>query len=227
MIDGKFDVVFRGQVIRNMDIDQVKANLVTMFKSTPEGLERLFGGNEVVVRKSLDYGTAMKYQSALKKAGALALIKEVEIAQEAESKPVARPEPVVTQSPGRASFTAVDKPAFGASSDIASNASSGSDINTKPDSQIQTRATAHSEPQSTAANGVVSKDTVVSNDDETTAGNYSLADAGAQIMPDKVYEKRNVDTSDLSLADAGERLLPKSEPEKHVQPSIDHLKLED
>ena len=69
MIDGKFDVVFRGKIVRGLDESVVKSNLVTLFKSSPEAVDKLFNGSEVVVRKELDYATAMKYQSALKKAG--------------------------------------------------------------------------------------------------------------------------------------------------------------
>ena len=49
---------------------------------------------------------------------------------------------------------------------------------------------------------------------------------GSQIMPDKIYEKRDVDTSDLSLANVGERILPAKVKENHPKPSIDHLSLE-
>ena len=61
----------------------------------------------------------------------------------------------------------------------------------------------------------------------SSEGDMSLAVVGASIMPDKVYEKRDVDTSDLSLAAAGERIMPKKPPEHYPEPSIDHLKLED
>lgn len=78
MIDGKFNVVFRGQIVKSHDLSQVKQNLVKLFKSNDQAIERLFGGQEVVIRKDLDYAAAMKYQSALKSAGALALIQEIE-----------------------------------------------------------------------------------------------------------------------------------------------------
>jgi len=156
MIDGKFDVVFRGQIVRGLDESVVKSNLVTLFKSSPEAVDKLFNGNEVVVRKELDYATAMKYQSALKKAGALALIKEI------EQKTVA-----AQQSQGKG------------------NESAG------------------------AQDGL------------------TVAEPGAQILPDKIYEKREVDTSQLSLASVGERILPAKPPEDHPKPSIEHLKLEE
>lgn len=199
MIDGKFDVVFRGQTIKNMPLDEVKTNLVGLFKSSPEAVEKLFTGSEVAIKKSLDYTTAMKYQSALKKAGALALIKEIESQDSASS--------ITASNTGKASF-GTETPTPVAATEHPSR--------TEPDTRlspvVKPEANQPVEPDKTQE---------LSNDED-----MSLAAVGASIMPDKVYEKRDVDTSDLSLAAAGERILPKKPPEHHPQPSIDHLKLE-
>jgi len=170
MIEGQFDLVFRGQTMKNTDIAEVKNNLVNLFKSSPEAVDRLFCGEEVVVKKSLDYTTAMKYQSALKKAGALALIKEIESVEPAE----AVNEGTATQPVQQSTKEAVEQ-----------------------------------EQKTTDA-----------------SSDLTVAEVGAQILPDKVYEKREVDTSELSLAAAGERILPERPPEEHPKPSIEHLSLE-
>lgn len=208
MIDGKFDVVFRGQIVRNVDESVVKSNLVTLFKSSPEAVEKLFGGNEVVVRKGLDYSTAMKYQSALKKAGALALIKEIE-QQTVASQPAAG-----QSSQGKATFGVPAEESStqeNANHNQLSNVQSSS-LNNRP----LTDKTA-SQPEIGQSN---SSDDAVSNE-------ITVAEPGAQLLPDKVYEKREIDTSQLSLASAGERIMPERPPEEYPQPSIDHLKLED
>lgn len=197
MIDGKFDVVFRGQTIKNMALDDVKSNLVGLFKSSPEAVEKLFCGNEVAIKKSLNYTTAMKYQSALKKAGALALIKEIEFQESVTSQ-------ISASSQGKANF----------------GSTTASDSVPPPSADIQTRQAQPVKPQINQA--VEAGKTQEASSD----GEFSLAAVGAAIMPDKVYEKRDVDTSDLSLAAAGERILPKKSPEHHPQPSTDHLKLE-
>lgn len=176
MIDGKFDVVFRGQITKNFEIDQVKQNLVKLFKSTPEGVEKLFSGAEVVIRKDLDYTQAMKYQSALKNAGALALIKEIENAEPATSPVTTEPE-VVEQVTDQQS----------------DNSQSGNPQSDNPDND----------------------------------GDFDLANPGERILPDKVYEKRDVNTEHLSVGQVGDRLLPEKPPEEYAQPSIDHLSLED
>ncbi|MCW8878051.1 MAG: hypothetical protein OQJ89_05880 [Kangiellaceae bacterium] len=192
MIDGKFNVVFRGQIVKSQDLTQVKQNLAKLFKSNEQAIERLFGGQEVVIRKDLDYAGAMKYQSALKNAGALALIQEVE-SQEVESAATERQAAPQTQT----------------------NAPSS-------DAPAATAPSTANVAVSTAENSSEAGSSEAENSD-----NLTVAEVGAQILPPKVYEKRDVDTSELSLAAAGERILPEKEPEEHPQPSIDHLKLTD
>lgn len=186
MIEGQYDVIFRGQIVKSFELTDVKANLVKLFKSTPEAVERLFTGSEVTIRKGLDYAAAMKYQSALRNAGALALIKEVE-AEKQTSSPVQE----VKKTVSTPSVTSVD-------SHESTEKLPGKDSNSEE----------------------------VEETDNASEG-LTMAQVGAQILPPKVYEQRDVDTSDLSLAKAGERILPEKEPEKHPQPSIDHLSLTD
>ena len=106
MIDGKFNVVFRGQIVKNFEESQVKNNLVKLFKTTPEAIEKLFSGEPVPVRKNLSYADAMKYQSALKSAGALAFIQDVEEEkkQQAEQEPEEEPKQIVAAYSGKAKF---------------------------------------------------------------------------------------------------------------------------
>lgn len=195
MIEGKFDLVFRGQTIKSLEVEEVKANLVALFKTTPEAIEKLFTGNEVPVRKDLDYSTAMKYQSALKKAGALALIKEVETS--AGSNPQQR-------SQGKASFGAVESE--------------------KPTARVKEQQASNPKPSAPPS----STETIAVSTSEASADGdlMTVAEAGAQLLPDKVYEKREVDTSELSLAATGERIMPAKAPDNTPPPSIDHLSLE-
>ncbi|MBI9074804.1 MAG: hypothetical protein JEZ02_05260 [Desulfatibacillum sp.] len=63
-------LVFTGQVTSGQDPESVKANIVSMFKLSPAGVERLFRGGPVVVKKGLDPEKARKFQLAFAKAGA-------------------------------------------------------------------------------------------------------------------------------------------------------------
>jgi len=185
MIDGKFDVIFRGQIVKGRELNDVKNNLVSLFKSSLKAVEPLFSGADIKIKKSLDYTTAMKYQSALKQAGALAIISEV----------------VVTKS--KANFMMPD--------DVPENNSSSSG---KAQITVETE-------QKPLPESVSEADPLPTND-----GTLTVAEVGSRLMPDKIYEKRDVDTSDLSLANVGERILPAKAKENHPKPSIDHLSLE-
>jgi len=189
MIDGKFDLVFRGQTIKSLEVEEVKANLVSLFKTTPEAIEKLFTGEEVPVRRDLDYSTAMKYQSALKKAGALALIKEIEASSESAPQ---------QSSQGKASFGSVE------------SKNPTESVKQQPESIPKPTAPPSSATSKTSAEG----------------DSMTVAEIGAQLLPDKVYEKREVDTSELSLAATGERIMPAKAPDNTPPPSIDHLSLE-
>ncbi|MET1253721.1 hypothetical protein [Aliikangiella maris] len=233
MIDGQYNVVFRGQTVKSLEIEQVKANLVKLFKSTPEAIERLFTGGEVVIRKDLDYAAAMKYQSALRNAGALALIKEVESSAEQPAK-------IKAAYAGKASFASPEDGATDSSNDthvshginneathVTQSPSKAEDISrySAPSSQMmpQQQTGANTDiPDSRGASSLNAE-----NQAEEVAGDFSVAEVGAQILPPKVYEKREVDTSGLSLASVGERILPAKTPEKIAAPSIDHLSLVD
>ncbi len=184
MIDGNFDVIFRGQIVKGREINEVKNNLVSLFKSSLNAVEPLFSGADIKIKKSLDYSTAMKYQSALKQAGALAIISEVIVAQP------------------KANFMANDAPKEVLEPQNSVNVS-GESVGVVKESVNEP-----SEAPIAADSGM------------------TVAEVGSQIMPDKIYEKRDVDTSDLSLANVGERILPAKVKENHPKPSIDHLSLE-
>ncbi len=232
MIAGQFDVVFRGQIVKAFELEEVKNNLVKLFKSSPEAVDKLFSGSEVAIKKSLDYTTAMKYQSALKKAGALALIKEVEsdtsedsVASQANTQ-VETPKPRA-QFGQPASFTDVSENPPPTNATDQSLNPEPSEENTQ--NHLQNEPVESLEPKQEAAPSQQNDDTSLEeshlvqqpgSDEQLT-----VAEVGAQILPDKVYEKREVDTSDLSLAAAGERILPETQPDEPPPPSTEHLSL--
>ena len=239
MIAGQFDVVFRGQIVKNFELEQVKDNLVQLFKSSPEAVDKLFSGKEVAIKKSLDYTTAMKYQSALKKAGALALIKEVESDPNTNSHSKRTDIP----SPGDGAESRPKKAQFGPA------AASFTDATPKPPSSVDREppqassntgaepAVATEEPANNASHTAnqdepvsdVSTQSASESQSEPTAEgeSFTVAEVGASILPDKVYEKRDVDTSALSLAEPGERIMPDTPKNEPPAPSVEHLSLVD
>ncbi len=91
-MDGLFEVVFDGKIMPNRQIDDVKAALAQLFKSTPATIEKLFCGQPIAIKKSVDYQSALRYIGAMKEAGALARLRQMEGV--AAPKPAA---PTVTQ----------------------------------------------------------------------------------------------------------------------------------
>jgi hypothetical protein len=190
MIDGKFDVVFRGQITKNHSVDDVKASLVKLFKSSPEAIERLFTGAEVPIRKSLDYSEAMKYQSALKNVGALALIKEVEVDKPQETPQVTSADTSAKSVETQASTTTAES----AEPESVQTPSS-------PDSSNQTQDSTEGGLTMAAAGEQIMPDKVYEKRDVDTSS-LSLAGAGERILPEKPPESHPQPSIDhLSLQD--------------------------
>ena len=189
MIDGKFNVVFRGQIVKSQELSQVKQNLVKLFKSNEQAIERLFGGQEVVIRKDLDYAAAMKYQSALKNAGALALIQEVDGA--AAEQPTASPSPS-NESP-------VNKPVSAATE---SNAEQVTATVSESSYEPASSPSAESDNLSMAEVGAQILPPKVYEKREVDTSELSLAAAGERILPEKEPEHHAQPSIDhLKLAD--------------------------
>jgi len=69
MSDPIFDILFYGVVKPGHDPEQARANLATLFKTDRTRVDRLFSGNEVVIKQGADETTAKRYQAAFAQAG--------------------------------------------------------------------------------------------------------------------------------------------------------------
>jgi hypothetical protein len=69
-----YKLVFEGKIVAEKKTGIVKKKLVSLFKSSPEDIERLFSNSPVVIKKSLDHPTALKYQKVIENSGALCRI---------------------------------------------------------------------------------------------------------------------------------------------------------
>jgi hypothetical protein len=67
----RYHVVFEGEVVSGKHVEAVKKELMRMLKVDEQGVDRLFAGRSVIVRKNVDAGTAEKYQDAFYAAGAI------------------------------------------------------------------------------------------------------------------------------------------------------------
>ena len=69
-----YRLVFEGKIVAEENIEVVKKKLVTLFKSSPGDIERLFSEAPIVIKKGLDHPVAQKYQKAIENSGALCRI---------------------------------------------------------------------------------------------------------------------------------------------------------
>ena len=74
----RYDIIFAGEISQDAHLTDVKKNLAALFKVSEKRVERMFTGKPVVIKKHLDYETAVKYSQALKKAGAIGIIRKAE-----------------------------------------------------------------------------------------------------------------------------------------------------
>lgn len=66
----KFNLVFKGEILPRQDVQEVKQNMASLFKLPMATVEKLFSGQPIVLKKSLDLTAANRYRVAIKKAGA-------------------------------------------------------------------------------------------------------------------------------------------------------------
>ena len=71
-----YQLVFNGTISEGQDADEVKRNLATLFKTDEAKVEQLFNQLPFVVKKNIDYDSALKYQKALRDAGAICQLEE-------------------------------------------------------------------------------------------------------------------------------------------------------
>ena len=96
MAGSTFDVSFSGQLVSGAELAQVKDNVAKLFKTEVQGIEVMFSGKRVVIKRNLDQQTAMKYQAAMKNAGAMCELTEnkpVVSSEYSEDNPPPIPQP--------------------------------------------------------------------------------------------------------------------------------------
>lgn len=70
MSDHFFSVVFKGEIQEGRDIPAVKDSLAALLKTDSRGLDQLFSGRAVTLKRDIDYMAALKYLRAFGQAGA-------------------------------------------------------------------------------------------------------------------------------------------------------------
>lgn len=72
----QFEIAFSGQIAPAAQLNQVKAALGRLFKADEAVIERLFSGQRIVIKQSVNAEEANKYQVAFERIGAVIEIRE-------------------------------------------------------------------------------------------------------------------------------------------------------
>lgn len=214
MSDERFNLVFKGQLAKSVDMNTAVRNLAQLFKIDPAKAKSLFGGQATVLKRDLDMDTANKYRAAIKKAGAIA---ELQMVESPKAAPAAAAQPAPQKSQGKAVFGARD-PVTAQSPSNASPPKSGSQVAPRPPlptvdesgDEFTTSAGVFGAPRPQPAN--------------LDVPDFGVAPAGVDLLKadEKLQvESLQIDTSALSLKESEGNLLNDDEYEEVVPLPVD------
>ena len=78
MTADRYRVVFQGEVLSDRTVEEVKERLTSLLKIDRLAVEQLFSKKPVLLKRSVDYETAVKYKRAFAMAGAVCRIEKLE-----------------------------------------------------------------------------------------------------------------------------------------------------
>ena len=104
-----YQLVFNGTVSDGHNLNEVKRNLASLFKTDEAKIEQLFTQLPFIVKRNVDYDGAIKYQRVLRKAGAICQVEEaVQHIRPPVMEKAAPPPPPMTYKPPSLNATDVD-----------------------------------------------------------------------------------------------------------------------
>ena len=213
MADGNYQVIFSGRLIEGADLDMVKRNVAKLFKLDDAGIEKLFCGRRLILKKQIDQVTAEKYQATMQRAGAICEIENTDAAQKVSTAPVTASAAEVTPTPQHETQS---------TDDVVSLAEPGVDLikhEVVPDANIDTGT------MDMADVGIQLGEHEVVPDANIDTGTMDMAEVGIQLGEHEKQPDAEFDTSGMSLDDAGAQLVESKEiPEANIDTS--HLSAE-
>lgn len=78
MSDQRFDLTYRGLIAPAADPAQTRERLTQIFKLNEKGVERLFTGKPVVVKRDVDAATAAQFEKIFARAGAVLTVTPID-----------------------------------------------------------------------------------------------------------------------------------------------------
>ncbi|MDJ0805710.1 MAG: hypothetical protein QNJ78_02635 [Gammaproteobacteria bacterium] len=88
-----YDVYFSGKLIKGQDPEVVQQKIGALFKLEGPGLQRLFSGEAIAIKKGVDMDQAIKYRVTFRDAGALVDIRPAGATQTPATSPASNASP--------------------------------------------------------------------------------------------------------------------------------------
>ena len=88
----RFTLIYRGEVNEGQHAAVVRKRLQALLKLDDGRMDRLFSGQPVALKKSVDQATAARFQAAFKKAGAVLRVSRAQPAAEPQEEAAATPQ---------------------------------------------------------------------------------------------------------------------------------------
>jgi uncharacterized protein YbjQ (UPF0145 family) len=74
-----YNIVFEGETVPGKEVDAVKKALMNILKVDEEGIDRLFSGKRMLIRKNVEAATAKKFRKAFEDIGAVCNLEPVKV----------------------------------------------------------------------------------------------------------------------------------------------------
>lgn len=225
MSEELFDLIFRGEIVKNIDEKLARKNVQQLFKIPAAKIDALFSGRPVVLKRGLNMEVANKYRVAIKKAGALVNI----VAQAAPTQTVpAQQDGSQNRSQEKASNTTVAPLAEPGVAGL-TMAPVGADVLNADEREIVADKKIDLSAFSVRASDgpLLDSDEIMKEVSLDIEVDWSVAPKGSELLAEdekEHHEPAVLDLSALSLAEVGVTLVEAKEDTVRA-PDVSHLSL--
>ncbi len=187
MSEQQFQILVNGTLTEGVQLEHVKQNVATLFKTSVDKVAPMFSGRKLAVKKGLDKQTALKYKAAINNAGLAATV--IAMADETTTN-------ITLAATGSTiDYTPAAAPANIDTSDLVMDAAGATLVepSTIPEPDIDT----HQISIGSVGEDVMQYEAIP--DADINTDNLSMAEVGEDIMTYEKVISADIDTRHLKL----------------------------